>query len=83
MDQVSPKPVAEIRRGKIDDIKARLASAISNAREYLFSRQAPEGYWCGELEADTIDAVFQLSVNHYQGSSRQQLIIQHWWKIDD
>jgi len=53
MDQVSPKPVAEIRFGKIEDIKDRLASAISSARDYLFSRQAPEGYWCGELEADT------------------------------
>jgi squalene-hopene/tetraprenyl-beta-curcumene cyclase len=53
MDHVSPKPVAEIRFGKIDGIKVRLASAISRARNYLFSRQAPEGYWCGELEADT------------------------------
>src|SRR5512146_809072 len=53
MDETSPKQVTEIRFGKIDGIKARLASAISAAREHLFSRQQPEGYWFGELEADT------------------------------
>ncbi len=53
MDETSPKQVAEIRFGKISDIKSRIASAISAARDYLFSRQQPEGYWFGELEADT------------------------------
>jgi len=27
--------------------------AIGSSREFLLSRQAPQGYWCGELEADT------------------------------
>lgn len=32
----------------------RLQSAIERTRDYLLSRQAPEGYWVGELEGDTI-----------------------------
>jgi squalene-hopene/tetraprenyl-beta-curcumene cyclase len=39
--------------GKIDGIGDRLRLAIQVAREYLFSTQDAEGYWCGELEADT------------------------------
>ncbi|MFQ5839278.1 MAG: squalene--hopene cyclase [Candidatus Methylomirabilales bacterium] len=31
----------------------RLDQAITRARSYLLSIQAPEGYWVGELEADT------------------------------
>jgi squalene-hopene/tetraprenyl-beta-curcumene cyclase len=31
-----------------------LAAAIERTRDYLLSRQAPEGYWVGELEGDTI-----------------------------
>jgi squalene-hopene/tetraprenyl-beta-curcumene cyclase len=43
-----------MRFGKIDDIKARVAAAIDASRKYLFSQQAPdEGYWCGELGADS------------------------------
>lgn len=32
----------------------RLQSAIDRTRDYLLNRQAPEGYWIGELEGDTI-----------------------------
>src|ERR1700722_5604748 len=31
-----------------------LESAIARARDYLFSRQHADGYWCGELEADSM-----------------------------
>ncbi len=45
---------AEVRFGKIDDIKSRVAAAIDASRRYLFSLQdREEGYWCGELGADT------------------------------
>jgi squalene-hopene/tetraprenyl-beta-curcumene cyclase len=45
---------AEVRFGKIDDIKSRMAAAIDASRRYLFSLQdREEGYWCGELGADT------------------------------
>ena len=43
-----------MRFGKIDDIKSRVAAAIDASRRYLFSTQnQEEGYWCGELGADT------------------------------
>ena len=43
-----------MRFGKIDDIKSRVAAAIDASRQYLFSTQdREEGYWCGELGADT------------------------------
>src|SRR5215471_7644458 len=33
---------------------SRLAAAIERTRDHLLARQAPEGYWVGELEGDTI-----------------------------
>jgi len=42
-----------MRFGKIDDIHSRVTAAIKAAREHLFSKQHDEGYWCGELEADS------------------------------
>jgi squalene-hopene/tetraprenyl-beta-curcumene cyclase len=40
--------------GKIDDMKSRVAAAVDAARKHLFSLQDPqEGFWCGELEADS------------------------------
>ena len=53
MDDISRSTPAEMRFGKIDDIKARVAAAVEASRKYLFSLQHEEGYWCGELEADT------------------------------
>src|SRR5436853_7901425 len=41
------------RFGKIGDLSSRVAAAIGGACNYLFSQQHEEGYWCGELEADT------------------------------
>ncbi|MDR3747835.1 MAG: squalene--hopene cyclase [Acidobacteriota bacterium] len=49
-----PDNPAEMRFGKIDDIQSRVAAAMDAARQYLFSIQdRDEGYWCGELGADT------------------------------
>src|SRR5215472_9725735 len=39
--------------GKIDDMLARSGQGIEAARRHLFSLQHEDGYWCGELEADT------------------------------
>jgi squalene-hopene/tetraprenyl-beta-curcumene cyclase len=39
--------------GKLEGVKQGLQAAIASSRDYLFSRMQPEGYWCGELEADT------------------------------
>jgi squalene-hopene/tetraprenyl-beta-curcumene cyclase len=52
MDEIPRRPV-QLVFGKIDDIASRVAAAVDGARRFLFSTQEPEGYWCGELEADT------------------------------
>ncbi|HXA85287.1 MAG TPA: squalene--hopene cyclase [Candidatus Dormibacteraeota bacterium] len=39
--------------GKIDDMLGRVSFGIEKARDYLFAQQYKDGYWCGELEADT------------------------------
>ena len=55
MDDFSPasSSAPEIRFGKIDDLASRVTTAIDGARAWLLSQQDEEGYWCGELEADT------------------------------
>lgn len=47
---------------------AGLASAISRARDYLFSRQNPEGYWSGELEADSMLEADYIYLHRLQGT---------------
>src|ERR1039457_4955508 len=49
----SPASAPQMRFGKIDDLGSRVAVAVDAARNFLFSQQYDEGYWCGELEADT------------------------------
>src|SRR5947199_10071784 len=57
MEDASPSSptsaIPQLRFGKIDDLSSRVAAAIGGARNYLFSQQHEDGYWCGELEADT------------------------------
>src|SRR6185312_650205 len=53
MDE-SPRRPVQMVFGKIDDIASRVAAAVDGARRFLFSTQDPEGFWCGELEADYI-----------------------------
>src|SRR6201993_358590 len=43
----------QLRFGKIEELASRVTAAIAAARKYLFSQQHEDGYWCGELEADT------------------------------
>src|SRR3954467_2059927 len=57
MEDTSPSSSAsagpQIRFGKIDDLASRVAAAVDGARKFLFAQQHEDGYWCGELEADT------------------------------
>ncbi|MBA3915830.1 MAG: squalene--hopene cyclase, partial [Acidobacteriales bacterium] len=43
----------QLRFGKIDNFTPQVSGAIVAARRFLFSQAEPEGFWCGELEADT------------------------------
>ena len=38
---------------EFDYALSELTEANAAARKFLFSQQHEEGYWCGELEADT------------------------------
>jgi squalene-hopene/tetraprenyl-beta-curcumene cyclase len=51
--QATP-PTAELDFLGLDGDLAELRSAIAKSRDYLLSRQHPDGYWCGELEADAM-----------------------------
>jgi len=42
-----------MRFGKIAGLVERLKSSIQAAQKFLFGRQHEDGWWCGELEADT------------------------------
>ena len=42
-----------VRFGRLDASLDDVESAIDSSREFIFSHQHPDGYWCGELEADT------------------------------
>src|SRR6185437_15721156 len=40
--------------GRLDAALSEVKSAIRRSCDYLLSRQHPEGYWSGELEADAM-----------------------------
>jgi squalene-hopene/tetraprenyl-beta-curcumene cyclase len=42
------------RFGRLDADLADVESAIVRGRDFLLSEQHPDGYWCGELEADAM-----------------------------
>ena len=47
------KQVATVRFGRLDAGLDEVEQAIDSSRGLLLSQQHPDGYWCGELEADT------------------------------
>ncbi len=52
--QTAAPELGRPRFGRIDADMADVESAISRSRDYVLSRQDPEGYWNGELEADVM-----------------------------
>src|ERR1035438_7395147 len=48
------KQSAAPRFGRLDADLADVESAVVRSRDFLFSQQHPDGYWCGELEADSM-----------------------------
>src|ERR1700751_2836601 len=53
LTQVKTLPAAP-KFGRIDADLADVEDAILQSREHLLSQQHPEGFWCGELEADSM-----------------------------
>jgi squalene-hopene/tetraprenyl-beta-curcumene cyclase len=53
LSQLKSVPAAP-RFGRIDADLAEVEAAIVQSRDYLLSEQHPDGYWCGELEADAM-----------------------------
>jgi squalene-hopene/tetraprenyl-beta-curcumene cyclase len=45
---------APLKFGRIDADLADVDSAILRSQAFLLSQQHPEGFWCGELEADSM-----------------------------
>ncbi len=62
----------QLRFGKIDDLASRAAAAIDGARKFLFSQQHEQGYWCGELEADTTLESDYLVLHTLLGTGNQE-----------
>jgi squalene-hopene/tetraprenyl-beta-curcumene cyclase len=60
MNEVNPgnsrsaRQAVQPRFGRIDMGLDRVADGIGRATEWLLGQQHPEGYWCGELEADSM-----------------------------
>jgi squalene-hopene/tetraprenyl-beta-curcumene cyclase len=48
------KQSSQPRFGRIDLGLERIADGIARARNWLLDQQHPDGYWCGELEADSM-----------------------------
>jgi squalene-hopene/tetraprenyl-beta-curcumene cyclase len=64
--------VPQLRFGKIDDLSSRAAASVDAARKHLLSRQHEEGYWCGELEADTTLESDYILLHVLLGTGNQQ-----------
>jgi squalene-hopene/tetraprenyl-beta-curcumene cyclase len=47
-------------------------SAVSRSKEFLFSQQHPEGYWCGELEADSMLEADYIYMHTLLGSGKPE-----------
>ncbi len=45
---------AQPRFGRMDVGLERITQGIAQAKDWLFNQQHPDGYWCGELEADSM-----------------------------
>ncbi len=74
------------RFGRIDEDLADVEKAILNSREYLLSRQHPEGYWCGELEADAMleaDYIFLHTLLESGDPARLQRAMAEIWRYQN
>jgi len=69
---VAASSAPQLRFGKIDDLASRVAAAIDGARNWLLSQQHEDGYWCGELEADSTLESDYILMHTLLGTSNQE-----------
>ena len=50
----APKKPVQPRYGRMDIGLSQVTEAIGRATDWLLGLQHPDGYWCGELEADSM-----------------------------
>jgi squalene-hopene/tetraprenyl-beta-curcumene cyclase len=63
---------AQMLFGKIDDMLGRVSRGVERARDFLFSQQHSEGYWCGELEADATLESDYIAIHTLLGTGNRQ-----------
>jgi squalene-hopene/tetraprenyl-beta-curcumene cyclase len=71
------------RFGRIDADLADVDSSISKASDFVLSLQHPEGYWCGELEADSMleaDYIFVHTLLDSGDRSRLERALAEMWR---
>ena len=52
--KAAPAVPAQPRYGRMDIGLDQVSAGIKRATDWLLGQQHPEGYWCGELEADSM-----------------------------
>lgn len=50
-----------------DGLRAAVAQAVRTSHDYFVATQAPEGYWCGELESNATMEAEYLLFTHFMG----------------
>ena len=50
-----------------DGLRAAVAQAVRTSHDYFVATQAPEGYWCGELESNATMEAEYLLFTHFVG----------------
>lgn len=71
------------RFGRIDADLADVDSSISKASDFVLSLQHPEGYWCGELEADSMleaDYIFLHTLLESGDRGRLERALAEMWR---
>ena len=52
-----------------DELRSAVAEAVRRSQDYFIATQAPEGYWCGELESNATMEAEYLLFTHFMGAS--------------
>ena len=64
----APRSDSAPRFGRIDAALESVEAAIQRSRDYVFSIQDSDGFWCGELEADSMLEADYIFVHRFLGT---------------